>query len=177
VPDSCGGAPATIRLGGFVVYAVSEASLKRGLEELSHAILRGIQGHASLDRRLLLSVTAKEIGHRLDQRVFDAVLGSELRLGRIDRIPCASESGKVFRILVAAERLPEFNRRCNGVREWLQREGTVAVRDVRGRYFDGGWGTWWSAAHLLCRLVLVGCARYVDRYTFAWPEGLENAVR
>jgi hypothetical protein len=174
-PEMRRGEPAKVRLGGIVVYATSEAKLRAGVAEVGEGIVRAARAHASLDRRSLLSSVAKLLGHRLDQRVFDAIVGSQLRLGRIDRIPCQAAEGAIFRSVVAAERSEEFHRRCEELAGWLRETRVLTVRAVRERFFDEGWGTWSSASHLVGRLVLVGRARYVDRFTCAWPEGLERA--
>jgi hypothetical protein len=158
------------------VYAADENRLKRGFDRLSRAIVHGAQAYPSLDRKMLLSVVSKDLGEFLDLRVFDAVVGSQLRMGRIDRVACTSESGKMFRVLFASERMEEFEDRCTEVADWLRRDGVVAVRDVRRKYFGDGWGCWSSAAHVGARLVMIGRARHIDRFSFAWPRGLEDAV-
>jgi hypothetical protein len=168
--------PAQIQLGGITLYAADEARLRRGIDRVSQAILTGISSHPSLDRKLLLSVTATLMGERLDQRVFDAVLGSQLRMGHLDRLPAISPSGSVFRILVAAERREQFDLHCRDVADWARRDGRVTIKAVRLRYFGDGWGAWSSAAHIVARLALIGAVRFIDRYSFAWPEGLEHAL-
>jgi hypothetical protein len=169
---------ATISLGGVTLYAESERTLKRGFDRLSDAIVRGLDAHASLDRRLLLNAVARDLDDWLDQRVFGAVLGGQLRLGRVESIPCASINDKAFRVYVSADGCVTFLHRVEEVRTWLQEVRALKVRDVQSRYFpNGGWGTWSCAAHILARVVLIGSAQYIDKYSFTWPDGLENAVR
>jgi len=165
--------PAAMRLGGITVYAPTEADLTRGINRLSGAIRDAVGLHPSLDRKLLLFVAAKELAERPDRRVFAAVLGRELSLGHMDCVPCASINGKTFRVYIADERIPDFLHRVDEIRTWLRRVRVLTVSEVRKRFFPQiGWGAWSSSAHLLARAAQLGFARQLDKYNFAWPEGL-----
>ena len=176
-PHASWRAPVDVQLGGVRVYAASEQALRVALDRLGAAMCDALRTYDTLDSGMLLTAVARALSMRFDQRVFNAVIGFQLRLGRFDRIPCAAESGKTFRVLLAMERAETFATRCDEVRAILVRDRTVGVSDVRDRYFRDGWGGWSAASHILCRLALTGCAIQKDRYTFVWPQELESACR
>jgi hypothetical protein len=163
-------------LGGIVVYATTESRLRSGIAALADAVVHCARAHASLDRRFLLSAVARHLGHRVDSRVFIGVLGSQMRLGRLDRVSCEGDAGAVFRVIIAADHLAQFDERCEEVGRWLFHRKQLRIRDVRDKFFGQAPGTWSAASHVVGRLVLVGRAQYVDRYHFAWPTGLERAL-
>lgn len=166
------------RLGGVTIYARSDEELRRLCDDVTTAIDRVIQAHASLTRSHLEWQVQKEIKNRIDRRVFGALLGAALRRGIIDQIPCAAESGKVFRVYIHATSRSLFDDRLVAVIARLRKDRVLPVRVVRDVLFPlGGWGTWSSASHILARLALRGSAKYVDAKTFAWPEEVDHAVR
>lgn len=168
---------AETKLGGIRIFARSPRELEQGLRQLSVLINDNLAAHASLDRRALLRRVADAAGEWLDQRVFSAVLGSQLRVGRADSILCAAESGRVFRVLVARENLAAFHGRVRQLGQALKNAQRLWVRDVRDLFFPaGGPGAWTYARHICARAVFVGTARYADRFSLAWPEGLDRAA-
>jgi len=133
---------------------------------------------ASLDRKVLRTLVCDRLGQRVDDRLFGAVLGSQMRLGLIEAVGCAAISGKVFRVLINVNLLQVFQQRMLEIQERLRKCRVVTVADVRNQYFPGReWGTWSAAHHLLARLAQTGGAVYVDNRTFEWPVGIENAFR
>lgn len=168
--------PARVRLGGITVYAATERGLQDGLKLLAEATVEQSRILASLDRKVLRKLVCDTLGERVDDRLFGAVLGSQMRLGLIEAVGCAAISGKMFRVLINVDLLEVFQQRLLEVREKLRKCRIVTVGDVRNHYFPGReWGTWSAANHLLARLAQMGCAAYVDSHTFAWPRGIENA--
>jgi hypothetical protein len=165
-----------IRLGGVSVYAPCERKLDEGLQLLGGVIVEQSTVLPSIERRALHTLVCEKLDEEVDDRLFGAVLGSQMRMGLIEGIGCAALSGKVFRVLVNAELTNLFQKRLSEVLDRLRTRHVLLVREVRDDYFPRGeWGTWSAANHLLARLTQIGCATYVDKYTYAWPKGLESA--
>jgi hypothetical protein len=170
------GGTASARLGGVSIYSESARSLQEDLKLLGDEIVVQSAILPSIERKALRYLVCKKLGEEIEDRLFGAVLGSQMRMGHIDSIGCAADSGKVFRVLINAERLEVFQQRLIEVRLLLRKRNELRISEVRDLYSPGGeWGTWSAAKHLLSRLTQIGCAVYVDRYTFAWPKGLEGA--
>ena len=56
-------------------------------------------------------------------------------MGRLDSIPCASVGGKVFRTLVAGQRLGEFHDRIEQLTVALRAKKLLRISAVRDRFF------------------------------------------
>jgi hypothetical protein len=171
------GSPASLRLGGVTIYAPGEPELTRAFKTISSAIDQCSKSHSSLTRKTLNSEVRKHLEVNVDPRIFGAILGSQLRLGILDSIPCAAVTGEVFRIYVHNTQFDTFGQHLKTTTALLRLKGTVLVRDIEEKLFGRRrWGTWSSASHILARLVQLGRASYVDRNLFRWPLGIEHAV-
>jgi hypothetical protein len=171
------GVSAFLRLGGITIYAPSESELARAYKIVADAIDQCSKPHLSLIRVALNSEVRKLLNVTVNPRIFGAILGSQLRSGTLDSIPCAAITGKVFRIYVHKKQIGIFNQHLEATAAELRLQGVVHVRDIEGKLFgQRRWGTWSSALHVLARLVQIGRACYVDEDSFKWPLGIENAV-
>jgi len=171
------GDAASVRLGGVTVYSASDAELDKSIRTVALAIDCCSQPHLSLTKITLHSEVRTHLNLALDRRVFGAILGSQLRLGILDSIPCAAATGKVLRVYVNRKQINNFLRHLDTVADDLRRLQCVQVRDIERKLFgQRRWGTWSSTSHVLARLVQVGRACYVDQSSFRWPAGIENAV-
>lgn len=172
------GTLATRRLGGVTIYAAADAELSYGLAAIAEAICICSRSHVSLTRNTLKSQVVRRIGAVVDKRVFGAIVGEQLRLGRLDSILCASAAGKPFRVLIHADQVPRFTEYVRVIAQQIRVARVLEVTNVERELFvERQWGTWSSASHILARLVFMGHACYLNRSIFAWPSGLENAVR
>jgi hypothetical protein len=172
------GAPASLRLGGITIYAPDALELDRSYKVIADAIDNCSKSHLSLVRVALNSEVRKRANTNIDQRIFGAILNSQLRLGIIDSIPCAAITGKVFRIYVHCQQIDAFHRHLEMATAELRQGRPVNVPAIEGKIFgQRRWGTWSSAFHILARLTQMGRACYVDKNTFRWPQGIENAVK
>jgi hypothetical protein len=161
------------RFGGVYVTSATCASLKVGLDALENAVLQAARNYPSVDRALLITDVAALLGHRVDLKVFNAVVGGHLRLGLFDSVPCAALTGKVFRALVLRERLAEWHANLHHVRGLLESQGYCSVNVIRDRVLmRDDRGMWSAANHLAARLVLLGRAEYKDRFSIRQPEGI-----
>jgi len=164
-------------LGGLRVWAPSSRVLRAGLDEFQLGIETALIEHSSLDKVGVLFALGQLMGARINKRVVGAVLGRELRLGRVEEILCSATTNKVFRVYVGARALPCFAERLRVAREHLRRESHVRIKELRDQFFEPKPGTWTQTAHLAGRMVFDGTAIYVDKYQIAWPSGLERAFR
>jgi len=147
------------------------------LEELKIGIETALDEHSSLDKAGLLFMLGELIGERIDKNVVGAILGAELRCGRVEEVLCASLSNKVFRIYVGVSVRERFHDRIRASTELLRAKRHIKVSELRDLFFTQAPGTWTQASHLLAHMVFHGTAVYVDKYKAAWPTGLENAFR
>lgn len=171
------GEAASIRLGGVTVYSASDAELDESIQTVAVAIDRCSQPHLSLTRTTLNSEVRKHLNLQVERRIFGAILGSQLRLGILDSVPCAAATGKVFRVYVNRQQVNTFLRHLDTVACELRGLRRVHVRDIEGKLFgERRWGTWSSTSHVLARLVQIGRACYADQSSFLWPAGIENAI-
>src|SRR6266496_6825992 len=105
-----GATPASLRLGGVTVYARDESEMTRAFDMIVEAIDYCSKSNLSIRRVALNSEVRKHSGIELDRRTFGAILGSRLRLGILDSIPCSTAIGRVFRVFVHTEQLDAFER-------------------------------------------------------------------
>jgi hypothetical protein len=169
--------PASLRLGGITIYAPDKSELLRAYKTIADAIDECSKPHLSLTRIVLNSEVQKHLNVTLDQRIFGAILGSQLRLGILDSIPCAAVTGKVLRVYLHNQQLDTFLHNLEITAAELRLRRVVQVRDIEEKLFrQRCWGTWSSAFHILARLVHIGRACYVDRESFCWPPEIENAI-
>src|SRR4051812_8934381 len=82
--------PASLRLGGVTIYAANERDLLRSYTTIAGAIDECSKPHLSLTRIVLNSEVRNHLNVTIDKRIFGAILGSQLRLGILDSIPCTT---------------------------------------------------------------------------------------
>lgn len=146
--------------------------LSSGIEEVGSALTRAAEAYPTVDRQLLLADVTESLGHKIERRLFGAILGSQLRLGSLDVLPCAANTDRVFRVLVAASRLEELHHNLEEATVLLQRMHICRVSEIRDVILrDNRRGFWNSASHLAGRLVLLGRGEYVDRFTIVEAFG------
>lgn len=164
---------AVVRLGGVTVGAPTSKSLQAGMDAIGAAVVKVANSYPSIDRGLLISDVAVMLGHRIDIRVFGAIVGSKLRMGLLDVVPCVAQSDRVFRVLIAPSRMPAWAQNIERVGEVLRVESRCPINRIRDEIIgDVGRGMWSAASHLAARLALLGRAEYVDRFSITIPRGL-----
>lgn len=169
---------AFVRLGGAFVYARDDHALNSAMNCATETIGRHSSGHLSLTRANLRNLVKTELGEAEDDRLFGALLGLQLRRGQIDSVVCAAPSGKTFRVFVHVTRIDEFHDCVRRTIEQLRELRVVELCHVEQAVFSQRrWGTWSSTSHILARMMFLGTACPLDRTTFAWPIGLEDAFR
>jgi hypothetical protein len=167
---------AQIRLGGVIVGAPSNKLLDAGIAAIGSAIIETANRYPSIDRRLLISDVAALLGHRINLRVFGAIVGSKLRIGALDVVPCAALSNEVFRVIVASGRLQGWSRDLASAEDLVGSDQLCPINRIRDEVIgDAARGMWSAASHIAARLVLLGRAEYVDRFSIVRPRGL-NAI-
>jgi hypothetical protein len=171
------GTRASLRLGGVTIYAPGDQELADGFKMVADAINQCSESHLTLMRVTLKSEVQGHLNVKVDNTVFGAILGYQLRLGILDSIPCAAVSGKVFRTYVHNQQVDRFCDHLEATTAELRLRHMVQVPDIEEKLFgQRRWGTWSSAFHILARLVQIGRACYVDEMSFCWPMEIENAI-
>lgn len=171
------GLPASLILGGVTIYASQEQELLSGFKTVADAIEECAMPHLSLTRKTLNSQVREHLGFNVDRAIFGAILGSRLRLGILDSIPCAAVTGKVLRVYVHNQQLDTFHNHLETAVVELRLRRVVQVPDIEEKLFGQRyWGTWSSTFHILARLVQIGRACYVDEKAVCWPMEIENAI-
>jgi hypothetical protein len=169
---------ASLRLGGVTLYGQDQLELDRTVDAVATAIDSCSKVHLTLTRVTLNSEVRKHLNTSVDRRIFGSILGSRLRLGILDSIPCAAVTRKTFRVYVHHEQIESFQRHLEAALAELREKEVVHVRDIEHRLFaQRRWGTWSSASHLLARLVQIGRAYYIDDKSFRWPTGIDDAIK
>lgn len=167
---------AQVLLGGVRVFGESQRAIDEAISRVSNWLVQHLTQHFSLSRTIIRTLIRRDVGDFLDDRILGAVLGRLLRFGMAYSVPVMSFRGSTYRIYMIEENAHLFRERASEVRATLRDTRIMSVKVVQQKYFpDGGWGTWSSADHLCARLVFNGAARYVDKFTIAWPRGLEHA--
>lgn len=168
---------AMLRLGGVTIYAANELELENAFNMVAAAIDYCSSLHLSMRRVTLSSEVKNHLNPAIDRGAFGAILGAQLKMGTLDSIPCATVTGKIFRVYVHKRQLDVFQDYLQTAAAELRRRRVVHVRDIEETLFrERGWGTWDSALHILARLVQIGRACYVDDKSFCWPVEIENAI-
>lgn len=172
--DSAG---ASIQLGGITIFAPSDEILLQGLGSIGNALLKTALENPTIDRYSLMLQCVRLVGHRIDKRIFGAILGNKLRLGLLDVVPCAAISKRIFRVYVAAQRVLEFRRNLEYASALLRPRSICHIRDIRDVVLKtNARGMWSCASHIAGRLVVLGRAEYADRFSIVgvgvprWPR-------
>jgi hypothetical protein len=127
----------------------------------------------SLIRYLVATRTDREIS----QRVFSALLGAELKCGRLDGVICESETRKAFRIVVEADAKPRFETLLRNCLDMLPLSSRLAIASVRDRLYPGEKkGNWTRAYYVASRLARIGLVDFVDRFNIVRSEDAYNAI-
>lgn len=166
-----------IKFGGTRVWARTETECRRGIAELSTAIGDALLNHFTLDRKGIRYVIGQALGVVLEQKVVNAVFGETLRLGNAVEIVCLSTTGKMFRVYLATNRLPEWLTRARQLQDFLFARKRVTISTIRDEFYGSAKGTWTQASHIAANCVYRGMAIYDGRFHVLWPEGLENGFR
>ena len=132
-----------------------------------------------MTRNVLGKLSREEAGiDRIERRLLGAVLGRQLRLGRLESIVCSSIQGKLFRVYVSSENVEKFRVSMVTAREILWDKSVLEVRMLEKEIFRRrSYNTWSSSSHLLARLVYMGVAEQIDKYSVRLTPGLKNGLR
>jgi hypothetical protein len=145
--------------------------LQATIEEVSHENLL-------LIHQLLLNLTRQQLGYSVEDRIFGAVLGRALRLGRIVVLPCLTVNNRILRTHFNSENAPIVSEKLSHLSGMLQNRPAVSVVAARAECFpDQAWGTSFMAQQLLGHLAYRGSAVCVDKDLFTFPRLVERAVR
>ena len=167
----------SISLGGTTLYAGSERKLHNAVAKLEESILESTLPHQTLVRNSVVKLTREAIGEEIPDRVFGAVFGKMLKLGRIRAIPCQTINGRILRVYLNDEKSTTLDEQLDIVRHMLRSSTAVDIRTAQRRCFpERGWGTYVASQHLLMHLVFLGHAVYADGDLFIWPTEVEDAV-
>lgn len=165
------------RFGGIDLYAYGEAELEAKIEDVRAHILAAVRENGPLVPSLIRYLVSQRADDEISQRVFSALLGAELRSGRLDAVVCESEGGKPFRIVLATEGFSEFAVRLRRCLDIIPRSGKLGISEIRDRLYPGGSkGDWTKAYYLAARLVRIGVADFIDRFTIERNKDAYNAI-
>ena len=169
---------ARIYLGRTAVYGPSSEKLQSDFDTVGEAIDRCSRAHLTLAKVVLAKLVRDDLRlPSFDKRLFGALLGRQLHLGRMDAVLCESTGGKTFRAIVNGQRLLDFQCAVETAEKMLLRNGVVSITEVESGLFSArSYGTWSSAAHICAHLVYFGRAQYEDDKTVSRPEGIDDAL-
>lgn len=136
-----------------------------------------VKENGPLSPSLIRYLVAKRTDREISQRAFSALLGAELRCGRLDGVICESETGKPFRIVVAAAAKPRFETLLRNCLDMVPQSGWLAIASVRDRLYPGEKeGNWTRAYYLASKLARVGLVDFVNRFNIMRSEDAYNAI-
>lgn len=124
-------------------------------------IMKAARTKLTFDRRSLCKASSQYTGHTLADRVFGALLNACVREGQIECIPCCAHSNKIYYTYVSSERLNEFDRVLDIIKDLTVTPQTIssiverALGQVQGAHYSTG-------IHAAGHLVLRGDAVYVS---------------
>lgn len=165
------------RFGGIDLYAYGDAELESKIDAIRSHILGVVREKGPLAPSLIRYLVRQRMDDEISQRVFSALLGAELRSGRLDVVVCESEGGKPFRIVVATEMSSDFAVRLRRCLDMIPQSGQLAISEIRDRLYTGDKkGDWTKAYYLVARLVRIGLAEFIDRFTIERNKDAYNAI-
>lgn len=126
---------------------------------------------------LVRYLVANRLGREISQRIFSALLGAELRSGRLDGIICESETGNSFRIVIAAGEKSKFGELVGNCLEMVPLSGTLSISAIRDRFYpSGSKGDWTRAYYIASRLARIGLVDFVDRFSIKRAKEAYDAI-
>ena len=176
-PDDDSRQWASMSLGGTSLYSRSETVLKSAIDLLQAAIEEVSHANLLLIRQLVLKMTRQQLAQSVSDRVFGAVLGRTLRLGRVIAVPCLTVNNRILRTHLNANNLLIFNEKLARLSAMLHARPAVTIVAARAECFpEQDWGTSFMAQQLLQHLAYRGQAVCVDKDLFVLPRTVEHAV-
>jgi len=167
----------SVSLGGTTLYATEEGILGDAVEKIEGVINNVTLPHLTLIKNSVGKLTRESFSEPPTDKIFGAVFGKMLRLGRIKAITCMTENVRVYPVFLNSSNAEKLADSLEVVKDMLCTSKLVSTREVRRRLFpDEGWGTWPTANNLLQHLAFLGYAIYQDRDSFYWPADIEDAI-
>jgi hypothetical protein len=165
------------RFGGIDLYAYGEEQLAAEIETVRSGIVAVVNESGPLAPSLVRYLVIRRINREISQRAFSALLGAELRCGRLDGVICESETGKTFRIVIGADAKPRFAMMLRDCLDMASLSHSVAIAAVRDRLFGSDReGNWTRAYYLASRLARIGLIDFVDRFNIVRSRDAFNAI-
>jgi hypothetical protein len=165
------------RFGGINLYAYGDDELYREIENIRSGILSVVQEKGPLAPSLVRYLVANKTNQEIPQRVFSALLGAELRSGRLDCIVCESETKKPFRIVIAAAAKLKFEILLKNCLEMISSSERIMISTIRDRLYPGeDQGNWTRAYYLASRLARVGLVDFLDRFSVKRAKDAYHAI-
>jgi hypothetical protein len=165
------------RFGGIDLYAYGDEELAREIATVRAGIFAVVKESGPLAPSLIRYLAAKRTDREISQRVFSALLGAELRSGRLDGVVCESETGKAFRIVVEADMKPRFETFLRNCLDMVPSSGRLTIASVRDRLYPGEKeGNWTRAYYLASRLARIGLVDFVDRFNIVRSKDAYHAI-
>lgn len=165
------------RFGGIDLYAYGDEVLDLEIKKICSGILSIVKENGPLPPGLIRYLLAKRETQEISQRTFSALLGAELRSGRLDAIVCEGETGKPFRIVIEAAAKPNFGHLLQKCLDMIPLRGSLTIAAVRDRLYPGKEeGNWTKASYLAARLARVGLVDFLDHFTIKRAEDTYHAI-
>lgn len=151
--------------------------MEREIRAIGSGIMSVVIENGPLAPGLIRYLVASRMNREISQRVFSALLGAELRSGRLDGIVCESDTGKSFRIVIEADAKSKFGQMLRNCLDMVPLSGALAISAVRDRLYPGEKkGNWTRAYYVASRLARVGLVDFVDRFNIKRAEEAHNAI-
>ena len=155
--------PARKILGGITIWGVDAGALDLEVSRIRAAIEGSAKAQLSVVKAVLKKLAEERLGDHISDTVFSGVLGWSLRCGVLDSAICGSKNDRPFRIIIHKDNLAKFRAATDAVKVLLERENSVAVRDVEKVVFSSQqYNTFSSSLHILGVLSYLGFAEFVD---------------
>jgi hypothetical protein len=165
-----------VAVGGVRFYSQHSEGIGSLIEAASEAVEAVTRLQPSADRRWLERQCREIYSVDLPRRLFGALLGRAVSLGRVSVLPCRILNGSRFRVFVNCEKVTDFDNRVERLIAELRARGFISFNFAR-RILEFGTGTGsgpWTF-HIIARAAEISCLVYVTRYTYEWPESLFSA--
>jgi hypothetical protein len=158
----------SLKLGGTTLWSSSGPALDEAVTSLSECIDKSAQAFLTCTKAVLKKAVMQSIGTtEIDDRIFGAVLGMQLRLGKLDELLVASKNDRLYRVYFSTSCRQRLLQSIEITRAQLIKENRVAVKDVESKIFGPRkYNTWSSTSHILGHLNFSGFARQTDEMEY-----------
>lgn len=165
------------RFGGIELYAYGNDQLEQDIASIRSSIIKVADESGPVTSGLMRYLVGMRLNQEISQRIFNAILGSELRSGRLDGLMCKSHTGKAFRVVLKSDAKKAFEERLRSCLKILPSAGRFKISSIRRHlYPEDSRGEWTKAYYVASRLAQIGLIDFTDRFNIERSKDASNAI-